>query len=264
MLGSDFYTLSDSVRCLPRLRAREREFLTSTYNGPDHIMKGSRLLIDAKREYTQLLEWPSDNPRRRPCRSYPLQRSNEDPEYPMRLDIYCDTTQAAICNSWCLAQVLVLNIIVNVANFLISFMPCQLTDLSLHTERSSAEHLIREHIDDFCSTIPYIMNPNIKEAAHQYPHGPDSARLPKDPGPEVIAGMSQLKKTLEVASQAPSVPYSQKQWMQQYLTLLSRNRSADQEKALRVELAPSEDPLLEHVNIAPPRARKQTSLRIIS
>ncbi|KAL8828127.1 MAG: hypothetical protein Q9191_002774 [Dirinaria sp. TL-2023a] len=237
---SDFYTLSDKVRPLPGLRAREKELFNCTHLDKDLALKASILLIDAKREYEQLFEWPAEHPRRHPCRSYPLSKSKDngsDAMYPNRIDIYCDTTQATMCNSWHIAQVLLLTIIANAATMLLLSASKKSTRSSLSTEVEHAEHLIRQHIDDFCSTIPYILYPGrIEEVTRHYPHGPNWASLPKDLGPEAIAGMSQLKKTLEVASQARGVPRSQKQWMQQYLTLLSRNRSQDQEKASRLEL----------------------------
>lgn len=259
--SSDFYTLSDVVKSLPRLRAAEKDLLSGAYTDLDLARKGSSLLIAAKREYNQLARWYSDHPRRSPSRSYHLRASEsqvEDTVYPKRLDIYRDTTQATMCNSWRMGQVLILNIIVNVANLLVSSKSCHGAALALLEERYTAEYLIREHIDDFCCSVPYVINPDIKEAGNQYPHGAGSADLPRYLGPEVIAGLSQLKKTLEVGCQARCVPHSQKQWIQQYLTLLSRDRSRDQEKALRLELTPSENALIEHYEATPPFAACST------
>ena len=264
---SDFYTLSEKVKPLAGIRAREKELFECTQDDMDLAIKASNLLIDAKREYEQLSEWPADHPRRHPRRSCPLSKSKDygsDAVYPSRIDVYCDTTQATMCNSWHIAQVLVLTIIANVATLLLSSASRKFTNLSLSTEVDHAEHLIREHIDDFCSTIPYILYPNrIEAVAHHYPHGPNSASMPKDLGPEAIAGMSQLKKTLEVGSQARGVPRSQKQWMQQYLTLLSRNRSHDQERASRLELTSiGDNQEEEHYSVIQPKTDSPAERRL--
>ncbi len=71
---------------------------------------------------------------------------------------------------------------------------------------------IRECIDDFCSSIPFIISPNnTEENSVNYPHEPGDAIIPKDPGGELIASMSQLKSTLVVGSQVDCVALSQRQ-----------------------------------------------------
>lgn len=67
--------------------------------------------------------------------------------------------------------------------------------------------------------------------------------------------MSLFKKVLEVGAQAYCVPHSQRQWIQQYLTLLSANRDIDQEKAWRLELILNSDPSEQSSNKLPSRAR---------
>lgn len=82
-----------------------------------------------------------------------------------------------------------------------------------------------------------VMSPgNVEAIASHYPHGPESAYIPDEPSPNTIASMSLLKNNLEVASRASCIPLGQRQWLQQYQTLLSRNRIAAREKALRLEL----------------------------
>lgn len=237
---SDFFTLCDMLEGFPGIRAREKKLFDGIYKGWSLAAEASRLLIDAKREHQQASQWASQKPRRRPCQSHTLRRSYDhtlEPLYPQRVDIFCDTTQATMCNSWRMGQVLMLTIISRVAALLRSLSRCPDTASSLSTEQEYAEHMIAEHIDSFCASIPYLIypaNPEARTAA--YPHGADSVQIPTALSPEIIAGMSQLKKCLEAGSQAYCVPRSQRQWMQQYLTLLSANRTADQERALRLEL----------------------------
>jgi len=237
---SDFFTLCNMLEGFPKIRAREQALFDGIYDGSSLAAEGSSLLTDAKREYQKASQWPSQQSRRRPCQSHTLRQSHNptlEPLYPHRVDIFCDTTQATMCNSWRMGQVIMLTIISRVAALLSSLTCCPDTASFLAKEQEYAEHLIVEHIDGFCSSVPYLIYPANSEArTASYPHGPDSAQIPSDLGPEIIAGMSQLKKCLEAGSQAYCVPHSQRQWMQQYLTLLSTNRTADQEKALRLEL----------------------------
>ena len=237
---SDFFTLPDMVRRLPILFAKGKMLFGGNQDSSDLVVEAAGLLVDAKQEYEKLSEWPFEQPRRRPCQSYPLHKRVDHgigPVYPSRIDIYCDTTQATLCNSWSLAQVYVLTIIAKVAALLEPFTSCHTDALFLLAEKESAEDRIGEHIDDLCSSIPYITSPNdIEAVAAHYPHGPDSPYVSKNLSLDTIAGMSQLKETLVVGSQTYCIPHSQKQWMQQYLTLLSKDRRADQIKALRLEL----------------------------
>ncbi len=237
---SDFFTLCDMLEGFPGIRAREKTLFGGIYKGSILIAEAYTLLMDAKREHQKASQWASLKPRRRPCQSHPLHQSHNptlQTLYPHRIDVFCDTTQATMCNSWRMGQVLMLTIISRVVALLRSLTCCPDTASSLSMEQEHAEHLIAEHIDGFCSSVPYLIYPANPEArTASYPHGPDSTQIPSDLGPEIIAGMSQLKKCLEAGSQAYCVPRSQRQWMQQYLTLLSTNRTADQEKALRLEL----------------------------
>lgn len=70
-----------------------------------------------------------------------------------------------------------------------------------------------------------------------YPHVPGAAYIPTDPGPDVITSMSQMLDTTAIASSIECIPRTQKQWLQQYMTVLSRNPREDREKALRLELS---------------------------
>ena len=202
--------------------------------------EASQLLTDAKQEYEKLSKWPFEKPSRRPYQSFPLRKSMDHeafPAYPKRIDIYCYSTAATMSNSWRLAQVHILTIIASMAALLGTRTSRQDTALALKTEKETAEHSIRELIDDICCSIPFILgSDDIEAIATYYPHSPNSTNIPSAPGPNVIAAMSHFKNTLEVGSQAYCIPYSQRQWMQQYLTLLSRDQREDQEKALNLEL----------------------------
>lgn len=237
---SDFFTLCNMLEGFPGIRAREKTLFDGIYEGSDLAAQASRLLLDAKREHQKASQWVSQKSRRRPCQSHTLRQSHNatlEPLYPHRVDIFCDTTQATMCNSWRMGQVLMLTVISRVAALLRSLSCCPDTASIISKEQEYAEHMIAEHIDGFCASVPYLIYPTNPEArTAAYPHGADSAQVPTDLGPEIIAGMSQLKKCLEAGSQAYCVPRSQRQWMQQYLTLLSTNRTADQERALRLEL----------------------------
>lgn len=237
---SDFFTLCDMLEGFPGIRAREQLLFDGLYEGSNFGAEASSLLMDAKWEHQKASHWASQKARRRPCQSHSLCQSHNqtlEPLYPYRIDIFCDTTQATMCNSWRMGQVLMLTIISRVAALLRSLSCCPDTASFPSKEQEYAEHTIAEHIDSFCASIPYLIYPANSEArTAAYPHGPDSAQVPTGSGPEIIAGMSQLKKCLEAGSQAYCMPRSQRQWMQQYLTLLSKNRAVDQEKALRLEL----------------------------
>lgn len=143
----------------------------------------------------------------------------------MRVDVYIDTTQATMCNSWRMGQVYVLLVIAAAAAFLEAAQCCQANTAIFATEIEFAEQSIRELVDDFCSSIPYITSPKgIEAIVAGSPYEKLKTYITTEIEPEGIAGMSQLKSTLEVGLQAYCVPFGQRQSMQQYLRLLSTDR----------------------------------------
>lgn len=50
---SDFYTLCDTVKGLPNLRARERTHFARDIESSSLVAEASRLLIDAEKQYDQ-------------------------------------------------------------------------------------------------------------------------------------------------------------------------------------------------------------------
>ena len=244
---SEYFKEPDSVKDIPDLLAREKRILRTTQAGTK-IAKGEEaysLLADAKSVYTKLASWPSENPSRRPCRSYPLCdsiNSEQDNVYPRKIDVYYDTMEASACNAWRLGQTLILAVIAKTAAVLGS-CSCRDEAVLMANEKEAAERRIREHIDDFCASIPYILYPDNTEAIlGLYPHGPDPGCVPGQANPEMICGMSRVKKALEIGSETYCIPHSQRQWMQLYLTLLSRDRRKHQERALRLELTKDHRP----------------------
>ncbi len=230
---------------IPKLRARERSLFERGTDKPIRTIEASVLLCDAKREDGSLVAWPSLGPHRGPCISHSLEREIKlglPPVYPKRIDVYHHTTQATICNASRLARIQLLAIISRTANLLNqSGFPTLCDDetaLSLSEDHQQAENKIREYRDDICSSIPFTIHPtNMRENSTHFPHEPGAANISTDSAPDLTASMSQLRMTLLVGSRVDSVPHSQKQWMQQYLTLLSRSPIADRDKAVRLELA---------------------------
>ena len=86
-------------------------------------------------------------------------------------------------------------------------------------------------------SVPFFMGRDNPEAmlAH-YPHAAGAAYIPRDPGPDVITSMSQMLHVNAVASGIEGIPRTQRQWLQQYMTVLSRDPLVDRERAMRLEL----------------------------
>ena len=176
--------------------------------------------------------WPSRGLHRTPQTSYPLpQAENRGPTtvYPSRIDIYRDSTRATMHNSWRLARAIILDMIAQTARFLAASNAVSVDDARELTNFShETETGIRSLIDDFCASIPYIISPDNSEKLYlHYPHAPGDAPFAHIPEINLIAGMSQLMPSLVVSLRFSCIPDSQKQWIQQYTTMLTRNPPKD-------------------------------------
>lgn len=192
-----------------------------------------KLLLDAKDLDELLVKWASSLAERFKFISSSLESSDNGSEhvYPPRIDVYFDRAKASLWNSWRAQRLLVHATVVNCAELLENHC----NSYAYRSERTGAMNRIQSLADDICSSIPFFLG---HEAHYEsrYPHEAGAASLPLCFGENSIAHASLMRPSLSVASQIVYVPYSQRQWMQQYLTVFA-SHLGNREKALRLELA---------------------------
>ena len=236
----DFFIFPNKIKILPGLKARCHQLLMDRANGSTSTDCLYTLLQDSRSAAETLKHWPAESQNRMPSTSFPLpfpDQSIRTEMYPGRMDIYCTSTDANMHNSWRLARCCILTIVAQTADMLSSADLSQEEVFLVDDIRLEAEEQICNTINDFCASIPYILSPTNTEAMLQYyPHRPGDAPFKHISEPDIIAGMSQMLPSLMLASQLYCLPRSQKQWLQHYLTMLSRNPEKDKAKALELEL----------------------------
>lgn len=236
----DFFTLPQLIKDLPMIRARHRSLLVDRKNGCMSIGAARALLLDAQDENEKLVPWLSQKAHRRPLMSRPLLPHKTNcsvASYPSRIDSYRHSTDVAVVNGWRFARCFALIVIADTASTIASCIPSSAESVTLWGVRDKAEGLIRQLVDDFCASIPYILNPEDTETMlRYYPHAPGDAPFSHIPEVNLVASTSQLLPTIIVGSQIYCIPHSQKQWLQQYLAMLSRNPEVDKEKAMNLKL----------------------------
>ena len=200
-------------------------------------------MTDVWKEYDRFSGWPFERPGRRPCLAYRVQRKTIDDagladEYcPNHALAFSSVPQAAFCSSWHMAQVWLLEVLLKSTTFVLlrtHFEKLSSFAASIHTW---AEQNTRNHVDAFCVSIPYITNPeSFKSVVDTYQYDPPAAFTTRDVGPEVMAAMAQIQKTLEVGSESQCVPVKQRRWLQKHLTRFVRDRNPALEMAQRLEI----------------------------
>ncbi|KAL8792195.1 MAG: hypothetical protein Q9195_005217 [Heterodermia aff. obscurata] len=234
----DFLTMAFVARGIPKLGARYATLCTASSGGLMPIREAQELFRDAQAEDEKAASWPYQKQHRMPYMSYPLGSPNKKSSnemYPSRIDVYRHGTHAAVCNGWRLLRVGLLALVAKTAEFLASTSVFSEPAGRLWDAHKEAEEKIQVLVDDCCASIPYIISPHdTAKMRRNYPHAPGDLDFRDFPEPDIVASMSQLLPTLIVGSQVYCIPRSQKQWLQQYMTMLSKNPEEDSEKAMRL------------------------------
>ena len=237
----DFLTMPLRLTNVPKLRARYTKLCAAWSAGHVSISDAHALFHDAKTEDAKIAPWLYQKQHRMPYMSYPLPMSEQlssSEVYPCRIDKYRQRAHAAQSNGWRLSRVIVLALIAQVARFLALNTSLLEEANQLWTTQKKAENKIQELVDDLCASIPFIISSkNTEEVLLHYPHAPGHASFMHISEPDLLAGMSQLLPSLIIGSQVYCIPESQKQWLQEYLTMVSRNPKEDKEKAMKLRLA---------------------------
>ncbi|KAL8820470.1 MAG: hypothetical protein Q9191_007510, partial [Dirinaria sp. TL-2023a] len=232
----DYSTLSYEIKNLPKLRATFKRLSAAWSNGSLPIADTYAFLQNARKENMMLADWPFRRKHRTPHTSYSLPLAGtrgQDALYPSRIDIYHDATRATMHNTWRLAQASIFGMIAQTVGFLAASRTVSLGDAhKLSQLFHQTEEQIRGLVDDFCASIPYTINTNcMEEMLSYYPHAPGDAPLAQIPETNLIAGISQMLRLLVVSLRFYNIPHKQKEWLQQYLTMLSRNPEEDRKRA---------------------------------
>lgn len=243
----DFFTLPFIATDIPMLRARFRKLCVDQASGCLVLADIRALLQDTMRKDLMFAVWLDQKEHRMPYASLPLtfdRYKSSECLYPKRIDIYRHGTHATTSNGWRLGRVGILAIIAQTAGFLAPKPVHHREAEKLWSLKEQAEETIRELLDDLCASIPYIINQkHTEEELPYYPHAPGGADFNHVSEPDLVASMSQLLPSLIVGSQIYCIPRSQKRWLQQYMTMLSRNPKEDRKRAMTLSL--TEDFILE-------------------
>ena len=106
-----------------------------------------------------------------------------------------------------------------------------------HAHSTTYESALKDIVDDVCAAVPFYMRPQDPEAIlNHYPHPPDRMPPLMSHGPELVASMTLVLGLLYAASTVDATPTSQRQWIQQYMTLLSGNPAGSAKKAMKLEI----------------------------
>ena len=234
-------TLSQDATELTDLLSRERRLILSQASTNDSAVEALSLLDDALRADSKLAEWIGCDSYRSPKNSISLQLSGSEDVYPKRIDLYDNLPLARVTITWRLCRIQLLNMVVQASAYIQGSSQAWRfgSPAFFAGHEQNARALLKQLADDICCSVPFCMNAKDPGGiAHHYPHGPGAAPRLDNPTPELMSGMSMMVIQLSILSQIRSVPWSQRQWMQEYMTLLSKNPEEDIAKAMQVELAP--------------------------
>ena len=225
---------------LPRLRGRAKSIQTALKAGLSCFTESLDLLCDTQIHDLKIASWLNDWAVNGPSASYTLQdKSNGSLSglYPTQIHIYRDILQGITRFSVLAARLTTLKILSRVASMLTFQAASESAALTFLKDKELAETSIKHCVDDICSSIPFFMRPvDTLTTLQFYPHEPGLAPLFMERTPEMIAGFSNITLCVSVASRLETIPLEQRQWLQQYLTLLSADPLAHQEKAMRLQI----------------------------
>ena len=237
-------TLSQDASVLTDLLIREQRLFTTVAPQDESAAEALSLFDDAMTAEATLAGWIDGDVYRSPetCLALSLNTAAASEDvFPSRIDIYHSLPLARTTNTWRTCRILLLNIIQKTGTYVQASPQAwkfgNQAFFAGHAQK--AQEILLGLVNDFCASIPFCVN--AKETANyaaDYPHRPGAAPRAAAPTVELIAGMAMTIASISKVSQVHSVPWSQRQWMQEYMTLLSRNPAVDRERAMRVELKP--------------------------
>ena len=224
---------------IPELRSREKVLLQGLENGNFNAVDARKFLEDAKEEEVSLDKWISEYDQGFPPTVQTLLDSTQIGKvnrHPKVIRIHHKICQATLRTYWRATHIVVLGMIHKIAKAAALGLPHQQA-LPFIRDQRYAEGNLQFCVDEICSSVPgFMFFANTDAMLKHYPHEPGAAPLPSEPTPELMAGLSQIRWPVMVASQVETVPRAQRQWLQQYLTLLSSDPIADWDRAMRLEL----------------------------
>ena len=237
-------TLSQDASVLTDLLIREQHLFSAVAPPNESAAEALSLFDDAMSAEARLAGWIDGDIYRSPRTSLALSWNTSvasEDVFPCRLDIYHSLPLARTTNTWRTCRILLLNIIQKTGTYIQAGPQAwefgNQAYFAGHAQK--AREVLLGLVDDFCASIPFCVNAkDIANTAHHYPHQPGAAPRAEAPTVELITGMAMVIASLSKVSQVQCVPLSQRQWMQEYMTLLSRDPVVDKERAMRVELKP--------------------------
>lgn len=235
-------TLSQDAAVLTDLLTREKRLFNAVAPQDGGAAEALSLFDDAMSAEARLAGWMDGDVYRSPKTSLALSLNSTDASgdaFPSRIDIYHSLPLARTTNTWRTCRILLLNIIRRTGTYVQAGPQAwrfgNQAFFASHAQR--AREILLRLVDDFCASIPFCINAkDTPHFAENYPHRPGAAPRTEAPTVELITGMVMIIASLSKVSEVNCVPWSQRQWMQEYMTLLSRHPAVDKERAMRVEL----------------------------
>lgn len=213
---------------VPNLRLREKQMLEESDSGVK-LVAAQSLLEDAREADAKVSSWWMSLPHNFFYNSLPLRSSGTelDPTqdvYPKAMDIYGDTTMASTWNTWRVARIYLLTMMMKCADVL---DPPQ-DDYHPSAEYPSIFDMIHHLVDDVCSSIPFHLGHHKKKLSSgglgkDYPHAPGEATWPPSFAASGAVGGWLMMPPLSFVSRLDCIPASQKEWMMEYLTTFMRD-----------------------------------------
>ena len=234
---NDFCSLAFRASNVPRILKRGKNLLSEHTHNSFCVEEALAYYAEAQTELRGVWCWASTRKALLPYKTYSLAAPTSvlDASHPKRADAYSTVVQATVCNTWRLVLVSLLAIMTNVLRLLISHTLQDGTS-KYDKEAELLESEIRRLVDDICASVPYFMaSDNIESILHRYPHRPGEF-ITIEHNPRLVSSMASMLMPIYRASMIEVVPISQRQWLQHYMLLLTRNPIEEAQKAWKLEL----------------------------
>lgn len=234
-----FCGLAELACNVPRLLHRTRVFLEHADRQVEsYTSAAADILRDLKLEEKRLASWLDIPARLDPLMNRSISKGQTESSQealslgPCRAKISVDAPYAASCNSWRLCRILVLDKIAEVAQILASIDTAAAAAAATQSWSecaSEARLRIQELVDDIRASAQFYLG-EIEEEDEDDHHRrrkreDHQSQRTKLKGEELIANWSQMKSILSKGSQLDCLSAGQREWMSQYVTMLSGDMS---------------------------------------
>ena len=225
-----FCGLAEMARNVPQLLEEAIGFLQCADQQAREVTttEATKILTHLKTEEERLVFWLSDSAHTHPSETRQTStkqtesRRENTAQQQSRTDLHVDAPQAASYNTARLCRILVLDSIAKIARVLAR---ADMTTQSWSEDELDARSNIQKLVDEICASMPrYLGEPIESEGRHSGEEEAQGAQSQMT-REELIANWSQMKSILSKGSELDCVPARQRQWMSNYVRMLSDEKS---------------------------------------